>query len=363
MQIYKKMYLPVRVSGADLRKVFLLFCLLSLQLSLSAQKRLSFNFNNITVEQAFKEIEIESGYTFAYNKSKYSFDKTVSLSMKDAALNDILKNVLKGTGYDYSISNKRIFLSVAKEEPKPVKQTTETSEPVEVKEEKDITENDSNLFFGENVAERTVMELEKLEPDTTRRYVTIPQNIMAEGTREKFPDWTTLTPVIGSPVLAIKSNLLYDLTTTFNLGLEVALTKRYTLDLSVNYNPWTFGDNKKIKHLMFQPEVRYWLCESFKGHFFGLHAQYTRFNVGGVGFSDYMKDHRFQGNLFGAGFSYGYQWFLFPRWSMEATIGFGYNYLDYKTYECKDCGKYQGENTKHYFGPTKAGISLIYMLK
>ena len=34
-----------------------------------------------------------------------------------------------------------------------------------------------------------------------------------------------------------------------------------------------------------------------------------------------MENYRYQGNLYGAGLSYGYQWLLSNRWSMEAVIG------------------------------------------
>lgn len=48
--------------------------------------------------------------------------------------------------------------------------------------------------------------------------------------------------------MAVKTNLLYDATTTFNLGAEFCLAPKWTLDLSANYNPFTFSDNKKWKH-------------------------------------------------------------------------------------------------------------------
>lgn len=40
--------------------------------------------------------------------------------------------------------------------------------------------------------------------------------------------------------VAVKSNLLYDATTTLNLGLEVGLARKWTLDVPFNYNPWKF---------------------------------------------------------------------------------------------------------------------------
>lgn len=40
--------------------------------------------------------------------------------------------------------------------------------------------------------------------------------------------------------VAIKSNLLYDVTATVNAGIEVGLAPKWTFDLSANYNGWTF---------------------------------------------------------------------------------------------------------------------------
>ena len=50
------------------------------------------------------------------------------------------------------------------------------------------------------------------------------------------------------PKFAIKTNALYWATTTANLGFEVGLSKKLTLDVSGNYNPWKFSDHKQIKH-------------------------------------------------------------------------------------------------------------------
>ena len=169
------------------------------------------------------------------------------------------------------------------------------------------------------------------------------------------------------PAVALKTNLLTDLTGTFNLGAEFRLSNYLTLDLSANYNPWTFSDNRKFKHVLIQPELRYWVHEPFNGHLLGAHVNYMNFNVGNLNlplniFSG-LKDYRYQGNGYGAGVSYGYHWLLSPRWSMEATLGVGYMYLDYSRYECHTCGKKLNKDNKHYFGPTKLGVSLIYIIK
>ncbi len=165
------------------------------------------------------------------------------------------------------------------------------------------------------------------------------------------------------PVWAVKTNLLYDATTTLNLGIELKFSRKLTLELPVSYNPWTFHDNAKLKHITVQPELRYWLCESFSGHFFGLHGHYAFFNAGNIDFISPLADYRYEGYLWGAGISYGYQWILSTRWSMEATFGLGYARIFYDKYNCESCGDYINSDITNYYGPTKAGISLIYNIK
>lgn len=164
------------------------------------------------------------------------------------------------------------------------------------------------------------------------------------------------------PKFAIKTNALYWATTTANLGFEVGLSKKLTLDVSGNYNPWEFSNNKQIKHWLVQPELRYWLCERFYGHFFGLHAHYAEANVSNLNIFG-LGDYRYQGNIYGAGISYGYQWILNKRWSMEATVGVGYARLNFDKYNCGTCGSKIGKEHKNYFGPTKIALSIIYVIK
>lgn len=175
---------------------------------------------------------------------------------------------------------------------------------------------------------------------------------------------------------AVKTNLLYDATSTFNLGTEFALGEKTTLDISGNYNPWTFSDNRKMKHYLVQPEFRMWTCSRFSGGFWGIHAHYGGYNWGGMlpwGFNSgkmfgaienpTILHHRYQGWLAGAGIGYGYHWILGNRWGIEAEIGAGYAYLQYDKYPCEKCGRIEGSESKHYFGPTKASVSLIFMIK
>ena len=74
-----------------------------------------------------------------------------------------------------------------------------------------------------------------------------------------------------------------------------------------------------------------------------------------------MEDYRYKGWFAGAGLSYGYSWILDRHWNLEATIGFGYNYVDFQKYECINCGSKVDEGDTHYIGPTKAAVNLIYV--
>ncbi len=168
---------------------------------------------------------------------------------------------------------------------------------------------------------------------------------------------------LNAQTMGIKTNILYDATATFNLGAEIGLGKRTSLDISGNYNPWDFSNNKRWKHWLVQPEFRYWLCERFNGHFFGIHAHVGQFNVNKLDlFSDNLKNHNYQGDFYGGGISYGYQWMLSTRWSIEASLGVGYAHVKYDKYPCTECGTIEKSDTRNYWGPTKAAVSIVYYI-
>ncbi|MEG2151590.1 MAG: DUF3575 domain-containing protein [Bacteroidaceae bacterium] len=166
-----------------------------------------------------------------------------------------------------------------------------------------------------------------------------------------FCSWSVYGQRVG-----VKSNLLYDMTTSMNLGMEVGIGKKATIDISGNYNPFNLGDHRQLKHWLIQPEFRWWLCERFNGSFFGVHAHYASYNVA-------SKKYRYQGSLYGAGLSYGYQWILNKSWSIETEVGLGYARLKYDKYPCHNCGSKLEDRARNYFGPTKLAISLIYLIK
>lgn len=177
---------------------------------------------------------------------------------------------------------------------------------------------------------------------------------------------------ISAQVIGIKTNLLQGAYTyTPNLGMEIGLGKKTTLDISGGYNPWNLdgkkNGNKKAVHWAVQPEFRWWTCSRFAGHFLGVHGLYSMYNIGGhelpLLFGKGSWQYRHEGWAAGAGISYGYHWVMSPRWSFEFTIGGGYARLEYDRYACQKCGWHIEHKKKDYFGPTKAAVTLIFMIK
>lgn len=166
---------------------------------------------------------------------------------------------------------------------------------------------------------------------------------------------------------SLKTNLLYGATATPNLAFEIGLSDKTSLELYGGYNPWEFSDNKKLKHYLIQPEFRWWFCETFNGTFVGVHLLGGEYNMAKIklpfGMYKSLQDYRYEGYFYGGGISVGHQWILSKRWSIEATLGVGYIRTHFDKYPCEECGKKIKSDDKNYFGPTKAGISLIYYLR
>lgn len=160
---------------------------------------------------------------------------------------------------------------------------------------------------------------------------------------------------------AVKTNLLADAALSPDIGIEAALAPRWTLDLHGSYNPWTLEGERKWKHWMVQPELRFWSCQRFNGLFFGVHAQGGVYNVGNLPFSP-LDENRYEGWFIGAGAGMGYQWILSRYLNLEIEAGGGYNYSRYNRYRCGSCGqKLEEDQPYHYWGITKATLSILYL--
>lgn len=173
-----------------------------------------------------------------------------------------------------------------------------------------------------------------------------------------------------SQKVAVKSNLLSDFWLNPNLGLEVGLAPKWTLEVDGQFNAWTLSNDKRWKHWAVQPGVRYWLCDRFGGSYFGAYLHGGQYNVGGINLNvnflgtDFRKleNTRYQGWFVGGGVSYGHAFMLSRHWNLETEIGIGYSYTHYDRFRCAGCGKkIETNKPHHYVGPTKAAINLVYL--
>lgn len=98
--------------------------------------------------------------------------------------------------------------------------------------------------------------------------------------------------------------------------------------------------------------------------FFGVHVLYADYKVAGKTLLNVMKsDYAYDGNAYGGGISYGYQLYLSPHWNIEFTAGIGYVRFEYDKAPFPAGREVAGSYRNDYFGPTKLGISIMYIIK
>ena len=156
--------------------------------------------------------------------------------------------------------------------------------------------------------------------------------------------------------IALKTNVPFLAVAVQNLAVEVQLAKHITLDLPVM---WSISDIERehaLRTFALQPEARWWLKSAGTGHFFGLHAHVAWFNAK-------WDADRYQTRkrpLVGVGLSYGYKLPLSDHWGAEFNLGAGYANMQYNTYYNIENGAMIDTRNRHYWGITRAGISLVY---
>lgn len=87
--------------------ILLFFSILSLTaISQNAEKKITIQNKNISLKEAFEQIELQTDYSIAYEQSNLNLKKRQALSLKSASIEKALTQILKGTGY--IIQNKGI---------------------------------------------------------------------------------------------------------------------------------------------------------------------------------------------------------------------------------------------------------------
>ena len=88
----------------------------ALCLNLSAYSQdISLKINNVTVKEAMERVKKDTGYSFVFSSKDVNTSKRVSVSVSDASIEEVIKQILKGQqGLDYEIQGKKIVLRKVK---------------------------------------------------------------------------------------------------------------------------------------------------------------------------------------------------------------------------------------------------------
>lgn len=182
-------------------------------------------------------------------------------------------------------------------------------------------------------------------------------------------------PIETKPLLALKTNLLFDILTLINIEVEVPIKNRWSITGELTF-PWWVWDNHKadsrrnrIELINGVIEGRYWLGnrkhrDVLTGWHLGLYA--------GCGLYDFeYKAKGYQGEFFvAAGLSGGYSHTINKAKTlrMEYSLGIGFLQTKYRYYNAEFCeneiwhavecrrGNY------NWIGPTRAKVSLSWLL-
>lgn len=177
----------------------------------------------------------------------------------------------------------------------------------------------------------------------------------------------------GKPFyMALKTNLLYDVALVPNLGAEFYVGRGWTVGANWMY-AWWKSDRKHNCWRLYggELEVRKYFGhraheKPLTGHHLSVYGQMVTydFETGGKGYMGGKPGSALWDKMsWGAGVEYGYSLPIGRRLNLDFGIGIGYLGGEYWEYTPVD-GHYVWQATKqrHWFGPTKAEISLVWLL-
>src|SRR5579864_6485839 len=95
---YKPFLRAVRLTG-----ILLLIGFLQVSAGTTAQQRFSISLRNAPLEKVFSEIEKKSGYTVFYNTDVLRASGMISIDVKDATIEDLLHQCLKGLPLEFTV--------------------------------------------------------------------------------------------------------------------------------------------------------------------------------------------------------------------------------------------------------------------
>lgn len=210
--------------------------------------------------------------------------------------------------------------------------------------------------------------------------------VIAEGAEPNSPDESRqsepaavsasavseqLAPVAEAPVaesaeqpdplkpgkFALRTNALYWLGLTPNLGIEWRPAERVGIVVNGGYAPWSDnGWEHNWAGWFVAPEVRIYLGEKMNW-FVG-----PQFLAGG--FNLKPGDKGSQGEVVAGGVVGGYRMKLSRCWDVDFTLGVGYGHLEYDSYRREsDFNAYiEADIEKNTVMPIQAGVSFIWKI-
>ena len=189
---------------------------------------------------------------------------------------------------------------------------------------------------------------------------------------EKADTIVAVSPETSKPFyMALKTNMLYDVLAVPNIGVEFYLGKNWSISGNWMYGWWKKNSHRYWRIYGGDLAVRYWLGKKanekpLTGHHIGIYGQAFTYDFewGGKGYMGGEPGGTLWDKTnYAAGVEYGYSLPVANRLNIDFTLGVGYWGGKYYEYIPLD-GHYVWQATKkrHWFGPTKAEISLVWLL-
>lgn len=156
--------------------------------------------------------------------------------------------------------------------------------------------------------------------------------------------------------LSLRANLLRWATLTPDLGVEWRICPSWGIAVNGSWTSWTWSD-KDRRYALWEvaPEIRYYMGEK-KAWYLGAMFKAGQFNYK-------LSETGKQGDLMGGGINAGYQLRLNKALALDFNLGLGYLNADFEKYEVIDGVRvHRGNETKDWWGPINAGVTLVWKL-
>ena len=156
--------------------------------------------------------------------------------------------------------------------------------------------------------------------------------------------------------LSLRANLLRWATLTPDLGVEWRICPSWGIAVNGSWTSWTWSD-KDRRYALWEvaPEIRYYMGEK-KAWYLGAMFKAGQFNYK-------LSETGKQGDLMGGGITAGYQLRLNKALTLDFNLGLGYLNADFEKYEVIDGVRVRcGNETKDWWGPINAGVTLVWKL-